>query len=227
MPQEKAWNDEYKKPKLLSVKNSPQRDVVRFTRWVRKRGFKFKDSKLVDLGSGNGKNSFYFAGLGADVVGVEISDHSICIAENNSKESGLDLNYIKSSIGEVLPFSENSFDLALDIVSSNSLTEKERDIFVSEVSRILKGGGYFLTKALCKDADKNAKNLLKKFAGTEKDCYTLPAVGITERVWSREDFIDFYGKYFEIICLEKKVGFPRVNGQSYKRNFWICYMQNK
>jgi hypothetical protein len=39
----------------------------------------------------------------------------------------------------------------------------------------LKGGGYFLTKALCKDADKNAKNLLKKFAGTEKDCYTLPA----------------------------------------------------
>jgi hypothetical protein len=49
MPQEKAWNDEYKKPKLLSVKNSPQRDVVRFTRWVRKRGFKFKDSKLVDL----------------------------------------------------------------------------------------------------------------------------------------------------------------------------------
>ena len=112
-------------------------------------------------------------------------------------------------------------------VSSNSLTEKERDIFVSEVSRILKGGGYFLTKALCKDADKNAKNLLKKFAGTEKDCYTLPAVGITERVWSREDFIDFYGKYFEIICLEKKVGFPRVNGQSFKRNFWICYMQNK
>lgn len=227
MPQEKAWNDEYKKPKLLSVKNSPQRDVVRFTRWVRKRGFKFKDSKIIDLGSGNGRNSFYFAGLGADVIGLEISDHSISIAENNSKNSGLDVSYIKSSIGEPLPFDSNSFDLALDVVSSNSLTEKERGVFVEEVSRTLKEGGYFFTKALCKDGDKNAKNLLKKFPSTEKDSYTLPGLGITERVWSREDFIGFYGKYFEIICLEKKVGYPSVNGRSYKRNFWICYMQNK
>jgi hypothetical protein len=39
----------------------------------------------------------------------------------------------------------NSFDLALDIVSSNSLTEKERGVFVvSEVSRITKRGWVLL-----------------------------------------------------------------------------------
>ena len=101
----------------------------------------------------------------------------------------------------------------------------ERKVYLAETYRVLKPEGYFFVKALCKDGDQNAKNLLKQFSGTEKDTYVMPKTEIVERVWSKEDFVTTYKKYFKILHLEKKTNYSRMNNRSYKRNFWIAYMQ--
>lgn len=236
MAQEKVWDREYKKSTFLTKENKPQSDVVRFVKWLTRASHKatqgeerekldIENSTVLDLGSGTGRNSFYFAELGARVTGLEISKTAIDIANKNAKESGLSIEYIKQSIGEKFPVEDSSIDIALDITSSNSLDESERDIFLNETSRVLKDGGYFFTKALCKDGDENAKFLLKNNPGKEKDTYIMPDTEITERVWSREDFTETYGKYFEILNIEKKTSYSRMNNRVYKRNFWLVYMK--
>lgn len=238
MTQEHVWDREYRESKLLTKENEPQADVVRFVKWLKKNspewneGFMTSEAQatVVDLGSGTGRNSFYFAEMGAKVIGFEISKTAIEIAKKNIEQANvsrmpLDTRYIKQSIGEEFPVGDNSVDVALDVTSSNSLSEAEREIYLSETHRVLNNGGYFFVKALCKEGDVNAKNLLKMFPGKEVDTYIMPDIGIVERVWSKEDFVKTYERYFKILHLEKKTSYSRMNNRSYKRNFWICYMR--
>lgn len=225
MSQERAWEREYSKSKFLTKENMPQGDVVRFVKWLKDQGILVDGKKVLDLGSGTGRNSFYFAELGGKVVGLEISSTAIKIAKENLNGSVFDVSYDKQSIGEKLPFDNENFDILLDVTSSNSLTESERKTFLIETNRVLKKDGIFFTKALCKDGDSNARSLLSKFPGKEKDTYILPDIGVCERVWSKEDFVATYSKYFEILKMEKKTSYTRMNNRSYKRNFWIVYMK--
>ncbi len=234
MAQEREWEREYSKSKFLTKENKPQSDVVRFAKWLKDNDIDIENKKILDLGCGTGRNSYYFAELGADVTGIEISKTALDIAKENlisiSSDISHDMNddrisYIKGSIGEKLSFEDKAFDILLDVTSSNSLTEKEREVYLSECNRVLKPGGIFFTKALCKDGDSNAKELIKKFPGKEKDTYVLPDIKVEERVWSKEDFIAKYEKYFKILNIEKKKSYTRMNNRVYKRNFWIVYMQ--
>ncbi len=234
MTQELVWDREYRKSKLLTKDNKPQADVVRFVKWLKRRksadeaekGVTVENSDILDLGSGAGRNSFYFAEMGCRVTGLEISKTAIEISEQNAKEADLDIKYIKQSIGEKFPCEDKSIDIALDVTSSNSLTESERETYLLETHRVLKDGGYFFVKALCKDGDDNAKFLIKNHPGPEKDTYIMPELGVTERVWSKEDFVSTYEKQFTILKIEKKTSYSRMNNRSYKRNFWIAYLKN-
>jgi len=92
------------------------------------------------------------------------------------------------------------------------------------MNRILKTGGYVFVRALCKDGNKNVKNLLKQSPGKEYDTYVIKEIGLTERVFSREDFIKMYGKYFKILSLEKKTNYTTFNNRIYKRDYFLAYM---
>jgi SAM-dependent methyltransferase len=165
------------------------------------------------------------AELGNIVTGFEISPTALEFAKSNSKALGVEVNYIESDIGAPYSLDSDSMDLVIDIMSSNSLNESEREIYLTEVHRVLKTGGHFFVRGLCKDGDQNAKNLIKLSPGKEYDTYINVDMGLTERVFSREDFINTYSKYFEIQKLEIKTNYAKFKGQSYKRNYWLAYMR--
>jgi len=205
--------------------NIPSRAVVAFAKFLKKQKVSPEGLHILDLGSGIGRNSFYFAERGAQVTGLEISKTAIDIAKENMSKVAFDIKYIKQSIGEKFPLTDESCDIVLDNISSNSLSEKERKVYLSETHRVLKRGGYFFVRALCKEGDANAKALLKQSAGKERDTYVMPDLGLTERVFSREDFIATYQKYFKIIHLEKTTHYTLFNSRRYKRNYWVAYLQ--
>ncbi|MDQ3018268.1 MAG: methyltransferase domain-containing protein [bacterium] len=225
MAQYQAWEKEYKNPKLVSNSNEPQLDFKHFVKWLRKdQKLQLEGLHVLDLGSGTGKNSIFLAERGCKVIGIEISDTAITLANQRAKkEAGVDIKFIKSSIGESWPIEDTSVDCAIDVVSSNSLDEEERNIYSKELKRVIKPGGYVFVKALCKDGDKNALNLLHKFPGKEKDTYILPEVGITERVFNRADIETFY-KDFSILRVERKTSYTMLSGKPFKRNFWLLYL---
>jgi len=250
--QKDIWEKEYKNPKLVTGWNEPQTSVKDFLRWLRREsggkrgqenGLPLENLRVLDLGCGNGKNANYIASLdsGNHVVGVDISETALeqareardkLVAEGKLEKDQVE--YIHANIGEPLKFSASSndkkcisesafFDLALDVTSSNSLSENERAIYLAEVHRLLKPGGWFFIRALCKDGDRNAQSLLKLHPGTEKDTYIMPEMGLVERVFSKQDFIDMYAPFFKIVHLEKETHYSQFAGQSYKRNFWVGY----
>lgn len=226
MAQKDSWEREYRNPQLVQTGEEPRMDLKQYIKFLRKvEGVYFENLTILDLGSGNGKHANYLASLGNTVTGFEISTTAITIARNRAKEVGVSVDYQLRNIGEQYPCDDEYFDLVIDVMSSNSLNERERAIYLKEVHRVLKTGGHFFVRALCKDGDKNAKNLLKLNPGPEYDTYINQDMNLVERVFSREDFIAMYSKYFEIQKLIKKTNYVQFKGQSYKRNYWLAYMK--
>ena len=227
MPQDITWEDEYQDPQLLVTKgDQPQKGVLRFFKFLRrKEGINLENLTVLDLGSGTGRNANYLAELGNSVVGFEISPSAINLALSRAKQMGVKVDYRIHNIGSIYPFKDQSFDLILDVTSSNSLNEKERDIYLSETHRVLKTNGYFFVKTLCKEGDKNAKTLIKKNPGPEPDTYINEDMNLIERVFTQQDFVSLYSKYFKIIKLLRKTNYTKFKNQHYKRNFWLAYMK--
>ncbi len=220
-----TWEREYRNPKLVTKKDGPQADTLRFLKFLKKdQKYRVEDKKVLDLGCGTGRNSNYLADKGNSVIGIEISKTALGLAKERAREMGLIVDYRLGDMGEKYEIEDNSVDVVLDITSSNSLNEQGREIYLSEVSRVLKEKSYFFVRALCKDGNKNVKNLLKLSPGREYDTYIMKEIGLTERVFSREDFIKMYSKYFKILHLEKKTGYTTFNDRIYKRDYWLAYM---
>lgn len=221
-----VWDREYKNPMLVTKNDGPQADTLRFLKFLKKEmKYRVEDKNILDLGCGTGRNSNYLGDLGNKVIGIEISRTAISIAKTRASGMGLNVDYRLGDIGEKYGIEDNSIDVVLDITSSNSLNEKGRDVYLEEVSRVMKKGGYFFVRALAKDGNKNVKNLLKASPGREYDTYIIKEIGLTERVFSREDFIRMYSKYFKILNLEKKTSYTTFNSRIYKRDYWLAYFQ--
>lgn len=228
MAQASVWEKEYQQPQLLTKKAEPQTDLKNFLKFLRKYcSVNLENLKVLDLGSGTGRNANYLAKQGCSVEGLELSSTAVNLARTRAKELGLDVNYQLASFGEPLSYADDSFDLCVDIMSSNSLNEAERKIYLNETARVIKPKGYFFVKGLCKDGDKNAKNLLNNHPGPETDTYINMDMGLIERVFTRQDFINLYSQNFTILRLLAKTNYQRFKGQSYKRNYWLTYLQNK
>lgn len=225
MAQQTAWEKEYLNPKFVTKSNEPQLDFKHFLKWLKKnRKVNLDGLHVLDLGSGTGKNSLFLAERGAVVTAMEISNTAIKLAKQMTTDANLRINFLHHNIGEPYPFPEQSFDLVLDVISSNSLSEQERQIYIQEVKRVLKPGGLMFVKALCKDHDKNAQNLLKMFPGKETDTYIMPETGIIERVFSEDEIRKLY-QDFQIHKLERKNSYTIFHGKPFKRNFWLVYLQ--
>ncbi len=226
MAQAEVWEKEYQQPQLLTKKAEPQTDLKNFLKFLRKnKSVELEGLKVLDLGSGTGRNGNYIAKQGNSVSGLELSPTAVKLARTRADELGVTAHYEVANFGKSFSFKDAFFDLIIDIMSSNSLNEAERNIYLQEVQRVLKPNGYFFVKALCKEGDKNAKNLLHANPGQEYDTYVNKDMGLTERVFSREDFTALYGAYFNVLRLMKKTNYTRFKGQSYKRNYWLAYMQ--
>lgn len=221
-----VWDREYRNPKLITGKEDPQADTLRFLKFLKKvEKYKVEDKVVLDLGCGTGRNANYLADIGNKVIGIEISKTALNLAKIRAKDLGVDLDYRLGDIGEKYEIEDNSVDVILDVTSSNSLNEKGREVYISEMNRVLKTGGYIFVRALCKDGNKNVKNLLKMSPGKEYDTYFMKDIGLTERVFSKDDFVKMYGVYFKILHLEKKTGYSTFNDRIYKRDYWIAYLQ--
>jgi SAM-dependent methyltransferase len=228
MAQHKQWDQEYKNNRLVTGSDEPQNDFKRFCKYLKKtERVEIDELRVLDLGSGTGKNSLYLAERGATTTGFEISQTAITIARLRAAEKNLSSTFIERSFGETFPSDDNSYDLVLDIMSSNSLTEPERAVYLAEVARTLVPGGYFFVRLLALDGDKNAQTLLRTNPGTEPGTYILPEVGIVERVLSKDEFLSYYGSNFDILQLEKKSGYAHVGTRIFKRQYWIAYLQRK
>lgn len=221
------WEKEYQSPQFLSLDTSPQKSVRKFIRFLKKQEVPIQDAKVLDLGCGNGRNSMYFASLGASVTGYDISATAIAHARQLARTQAVKGTFAVHNIGEHYPMEDHTIDIILDVTASNGLTPDERESYVKEISRVIKQGGYLFVRTLCLDSDTNAKQLLKMHPGPYPQTYTMPQTQITERVFSKQEMETLYANEFELLSLKKTSGYMNVDGKTYKRYVWLAYFRRK
>ena len=225
MAQKDVWEKEYLNPKLVTRDWEPQKQTKKFFRWLRKdQGMDLSQISVLDLGCGTGRNAIYLAEYGAQVTGYDISPSAIKMGNRKAEELEVLVTLEVRNIGEEFPIADESIDVVMDIIASNSLSDAERKIYLSEVARVLKPGGVLYVKGLWKEGDKNTKNLLNKFPGPDPDTYVMPGMNLCEKVFDHQSLIDWY-QGFEVIMFQTRTGYAQFTGKSFKRLYFDGYFK--
>ena len=96
--------------------------------------------RLLDAGCGSGKYSIPLQMRGFEVTGVDVSPEALKMAAKGSSCRELDIKLLAADICH-LPFPDASFDVVWCYGVLGHLLSDERDLAISEFSRLLRGGG--------------------------------------------------------------------------------------
>jgi len=99
--------------------------------------------KVLDIGSGFGRNSNWLAAQGVEVSAVNIDNEELNTATSKAKALGVNVDYIEASATQ-LPLPEATFDVVLDLGCSHMLDGESQTVAEKEVARVVKPGGYLI-----------------------------------------------------------------------------------
>ena len=103
-----------------------------------------KDGLVLDLCCGPGKHSSFFSSY-QEVVGLDLSKSLLEKAKEECKNNGKyeNVNLIRADM-RYLPFTSDTFDNVVDILAFGFFSDKENELVVQEIVRILKKGGIYV-----------------------------------------------------------------------------------
>ena len=95
------------------------------------------------VGSGDNHAAFAFAGMGANVSSVDISDRRLAVASRRAAHLGLPITFIQADAADLSPIGSEEFDL---VFSSNGFFVWIADLpaVFGELHRILRPGGHYV-----------------------------------------------------------------------------------
>jgi ubiquinone/menaquinone biosynthesis C-methylase UbiE len=199
---------------------APHFDVTRYKPWPESKRFIStlpKNSMVLDLGCGNGRNSIYLAKEGMRVIGIDFSLGLIKIAKNKLewKEILSHVNLLQGDIAS-LPLKNEYVDSVLYIATIHHLPDPEERLkSLCEVKRCLKPGGKALVSAWAQEQEKFKDELVRseenKDKGFEYGDIFLPWKMKNGRVFQR---------YYHLFSKDEFYDLIEKCGLEAKRIFW-------
>ncbi|MDR0474096.1 MAG: class I SAM-dependent methyltransferase, partial [Treponema sp.] len=129
----------------IYIKEMLDRNINGLQDWERivvNKYFKNKNSKILNIGCGTGREAMVLAKHGFDITGIDISEKEINIAKEEAIKENLYIEY-KLCNGLDLEFENNLFDYSIMWAQTlgNIYTKKNRLKILMENKRILKQNG--------------------------------------------------------------------------------------
>ncbi|QDS92857.1 hypothetical protein FF011L_16060 [Roseimaritima multifibrata] len=108
-----------------------------------------KRTSVVDLGCGNGRTAIPLAGLGYQVLGVDLSQPMLENLAAEAAKAALSVAAVRANLVQLDCFADESVDHAICLFSTLGMVQgkKYRKKFLTHVCRILRPGGIFLVHA--------------------------------------------------------------------------------
>ncbi|MBI2483717.1 class I SAM-dependent methyltransferase [Candidatus Uhrbacteria bacterium] len=222
--QKELWEEEHKKPFVLLQMDQKDASsgIQRFFSWLTARN---PSTNLagIEMGCGKGRNSIWLAKQGVKMTAFDFSENAIAEAKKRAKESNVDkkVNFTVQDATKQWHFDDGQFDFAIDCFASTDIESTEGRAFArNEFYRVLKNEGFLLVYTLSTD-DEFHKEMLEKHPAEEKNSFTHPTTGKFEKVFDREELLDFY-KDFEWVeeqRVEKETEFFEKKYQC--KHFWL------
>ena len=121
-----------------------------------------KNSFVLDLGSGNGRNTKYNNHI---IFGLDISFEQLKMNKLNNINKKINCDIQANMIK--IPFKDNSFDAIISIASFHHLsTNNERIMCLQEMKRVLKSGGKILISVWSINQPKKTKRKFINYGDT-------------------------------------------------------------
>lgn len=140
------WKQEYSHKGIpSSFRTTPSAAVRDFTLdYLSQEGKEKGPGKVLDLGCGLGRNSFFFAEKGFEVSSLDVVPENIEYIQQYAQKHGLNITAICGDVTERLPAEDNSIDIIIDIFCYKHQTDdNKREFYRSEICRVLKDTGYY------------------------------------------------------------------------------------
>jgi ubiquinone/menaquinone biosynthesis C-methylase UbiE len=96
---------------------------------------------IMDLGCGDGRDSYFFADEGFEVEAVDFSENAIKIIENEKCERKI--HAVKMDYSKGLEFEDNEFDAVYSHIGLHYFDDKTTTMIFDEIYRVLNTGGIF------------------------------------------------------------------------------------
>ena len=181
-----GWD--WKKVKDFSYWKMPDGHVINLPYRIKK-----QTAKVLDLGCGVGRHTIFFSSIGYDVSAMDISEEAVRKTKEWLDEEGLKAKVETGKMTD-LPYPDDNFDL---VVAFNVIYHAyKHDIIktISEISRVLKSGGYLFLTLLTKDPE---IPFYGKGIVDEQTIIKLeePEKGIPHFFFRLEDVFEFFKDY--------------------------------
>lgn len=181
--------------------------------------------KVLDAGTGNGRNAIYLAKRGCEVTALDFSEFVLNEALSRATEAGLSekIAIVRHSLPERTPFPEKHFDLVLDAyLTCHFLRNDIWERFWSEMHRITKSGGRLFSVVFSSE-DEYYRRLLKDSPDGSLVCD--PANGIWKRLYSDQQIRSIFIERFALEYLAKFEFTDNVFGKPYRRVVFISVLR--
>ena len=167
-----------------NIKNFGESSFAKFTLKYLKR--KQRGKKIIDIGCGNGRDSFYFYKQNLNVVGIDISKRAI---KKNSSYSKPKLKFINLDIGKkTIP---GKFDFIYSRFFLHAINEKTENKLLNLVNKIKKKNTLLFLEY------RNHKDLIFKNIKNKKHNQLIEfEKGHFRRIIYTEKFISKISKFF-------------------------------
>ena len=146
------WYNEWYKAEN-SEQHFPNEELCRFLYRCFPNDRNKSNIKILEVGCGQGANLLYLSSEGFDTFGIDLSEECISRVPVLFERYHQDLPGVSCQNMLNTNFDDNSFDVVVDVFSSHCLSEKQYEIFLVELGRILKNGGLFFSFTPSKASD--------------------------------------------------------------------------
>jgi len=134
---EKIYQGEGQAYKYYSILETPHTDIDKVIGLFKKN----KVKKVLDLGCGAGRNTWYLADKGFEVYGLDNAPTGLKILKKALTERGLTANLKVGDAFEKLPYADNFFDALVSVQVMQHAKEPVILRAINEITRVVKPGG--------------------------------------------------------------------------------------
>jgi tellurite methyltransferase len=196
----KYWNSFYKKNTNYNESS--------FARFIFKKFKIIKRKKIIDIGCGNGRDSFFFWKKNLDVTGLDISKLAI---KNNSSFSNKNLKFLKHDINKKI-FLKDKYDYIYSRFFLHAISQIDEKNLLNFINLIKKKNTY------CFFEFRNHNDLIfkKKYNQVKHNNLIEFEKGHFRRVIDPNKFIETINKFFKIkiIYYKSSVNLSKVKNDN-------------
>lgn len=211
------WSREYEAKGIPSSYETEPSLASRFLHtWLQDRDI--QTGRLLDIGCGLGRNSFFFAENGFQVSAIDFAATNIAWLQQEAQRRDLPIEANCLDVGkDQWPFQDRYFRLAIDIFCFKHLVDEDsKRHYKEQLRKVLKQEGLFLL-SLASVKDGFYGPLLKQSPKPDRKLIIDPFSQISSLLYTREDIEKEFSDQFALQAFIESHSVSPMHGRDYSR----------